>query len=196
MTGPGAAAYAFGPAGPFADRSARYNMSDLTGASRIRGEPPEAATWRRQQKLRSVLLAVIIILAAASLALCAVYLALPDVFYRGVDTLRDQAATLGLVAKPEMPRPPPGLPFATAQAGQALDRAAVLAQSCSRPEGPRGPGRVEVRFHRTGAVKSVELFSPFIGTDVGRCVQKAFNEITVSPYGGTEVIVAKPFTVP
>lgn len=196
MTGPGAAAYAFGPAGPFVERSARYSMSDLTGASRIQDGPPDAASWRRKQKIRSTLLATIMALAAVSLGLCAIYLVLPDVFYRGVDALRDQAIALHLLEKRPDPRPAPGLPFATAQAGQALDRAATLAQSCTRPEGPRGPGRVEVRFHRTGAVQSVELFSPFRGTEVGRCVQKAFYEVTVPSYGGTEVIVAKPFTVP
>lgn len=192
--GPGPA-YAFGAAGPFSDPNVRYPTTDLTGASVIRGQAEDAASWRRRQRVRAFLLGIIIGLASVSLALCAVYLAFPDAFYKGVDALRDQAVTFGLIEK-KVIRLPPGQPFATTQASQALDRAAALVQSCSRPEGPRGAGRVEVRFHRTGAVKSVELSPPFAGTDVGRCVQKAFHELTVPPYGGTEVIVVKPFSVP
>ncbi len=195
QTGPSPAAYAFGAAGPFSDPNVRYPTTDLTGASVIRGQAEDAAIWRRRQRVRGFLLGVIIGLASLSLALCAVYLAFPDAFYKGVDALRDRAVALGLVEK-KVVRLPPGQPFATTQASQALDRAASLVQSCSRPEGPRGAGKVEVRFHRTGAVKSVELSPPFAGTDVGRCVQKAFHELTVPPYGGTEVIVVKPFSVP
>lgn len=193
--GPSPTAYAFGAAGPFSDPNVRYPTTDVTGASVIRGQAEDAAIWRRRQRVRGFLLGVIIGLASLSLALCAIYLAFPDAFYKGVDALRDRAVALGLVEK-KVVRLPPGQPFATTQASQALDRAASLVQSCSRPEGPRGSGKVEVRFHRTGAVKSVELSPPFAGTDVGRCVQKAFLELTVPPYGGTEVIVVKPFSVP
>jgi len=172
-------------------------MSDLTGASRLGTGVPDARTWRRRQALKSTLLVAIVSLAFTSVGLTALYIASPRTFYAGVDKLRDSALVLKLTGQEQDLIPAvAGAPFNTNEASMALDRASSRVASCRTEEGPTGTGRAEVRFFRSGSAQAVQVFPPFAGTDVGRCVQKLFGSIAVSPYGGTEVIVAKAFTVP
>jgi hypothetical protein len=180
----------------FSDRSGRFSLSDLTAASRLGSGVPDARTWRRRQAVKGAVLITIIALAVASLGLTGLYLVSPKHFYAGVDKIRDSDLMHQLFGDKSHSSHAPGVPFNTVEASLALERAAARVASCKTLDGPTGPGRAEVRFFRSGAAQSVQVFPPFAGTEVGRCVEKLFGSIAVSPYGGSEVIVAKTFTIP
>lgn len=88
--------------------------------------------------------------------------------------------------------------FDRVAAKRALDEAAALAQSCRPEQGPRGAGRVQVRYAPSGKVVSVSLLtSKFERTAAGSCVTMVFQRAEVPPFSGAPaVVVNKSFEIP
>lgn len=83
--------------------------------------------------------------------------------------------------------------FDRALAARLLDAAAARARSCA-PAGSELPDRratAHVVFATDGTVSSAELDPPFAGTEVGRCVTRELVRVTLPPFSGEPVAVAK-----
>lgn len=98
-------------------------------------------------------------------------------------------------------KPPPAA--APAAGGAPFDRGAALAalsgvavQSCKKPDGPTGGGKVRVTFEPNGSVSKVEFSEgPFGGTPVGGCILGKFRGARVPAFSGAAVTAAKSFVV-
>lgn len=89
-----------------------------------------------------------------------------------------------------------GPAFDRAAALTALGNAASAAQSCKKPDGPTGSGRVAVTFATTGMVTTANVEGPpFAGTPVGGCVAARFRSAHVPAFSGGTVTVHKSFTI-
>jgi predicted Zn finger-like uncharacterized protein len=107
--------------------------------------------------------------------------------------------------KPAAPAPAAAAPAAAAPAGGDFDRAAALsslsaaasaAQSCKKPDGPTGSGRISITFANSGAATTAQVEGPpFAGTPVGGCVAARFRGVHVPPFGGQPVTVHKTFMI-
>ncbi len=95
------------------------------------------------------------------------------------------------------PPPPSNLgDFNVDAARSALQVAASAAQSCKRPEGPWGTGKVQVTFAPSGrATQAVITGGSFGGTAVGSCVSNVFRRAQVPAFSGRAKTVAKSFTI-
>jgi len=99
------------------------------------------------------------------------------------------------------PRPLPVNParptrdFDRATASHGLIGAARAAQVCRRIPGPTGPGKVKLVFQPGGTVKTATIDPPYDGTPTGECVLKLFVQVTVPPFEGEPVAVAKTFRI-
>jgi len=92
---------------------------------------------------------------------------------------------------------PSGNAFDPNAARLALQAAADQAQSCRPPAGPRGRGRVQVRFEPSGKVSAVWMMTPlFDNTVTGACVLMLFRRATVPEFDGGPEMVIKSFEVP
>jgi predicted Zn finger-like uncharacterized protein len=96
---------------------------------------------------------------------------------------------VGRTAAPETTGPD----FDATAAGKALEDAATTASRCKVPDGPTGPGRVNVKYLPTGRVESAKVSDPYAGTDVGECLLNVFENTRVPAFGGKPVIVGKNF---
>lgn len=70
-----------------------------------------------------------------------------------------------------------------------MKRAALSAETCPdsvTEKAPAGNASVTVVFNNDGHVKTATVSSPYDGTAVGRCVQRAFEAVIVKRYGGPE----------
>jgi predicted Zn finger-like uncharacterized protein len=112
------------------------------------------------------------------------------------------AAALGVPppapAAPKEPAPAAGGSgdFDRAAALSALSAAATAAQSCKKPDGPTGSGRIAVTFANNGQATTANVEGPpFAGTPVGGCVAARFRGTHVPPYGGTPITVHKTFNI-
>jgi predicted Zn finger-like uncharacterized protein len=86
--------------------------------------------------------------------------------------------------------------FDRAAALSALSAAATAAQSCKKPDGPTGSGRIAVTFANNGQATTANVEGPpFAGTPVGGCVAARFRGTHVPPYGGTPITVHKTFNI-
>lgn len=87
--------------------------------------------------------------------------------------------------------------------GAQFDRGAAAAalggidiQGCKKPDGPTGPGHVNVTFAPDGSVASAVVDQgPFPGTAVGGCIAGKFRAAHVPAFGGAAVRVGKSFTL-
>lgn len=87
-----------------------------------------------------------------------------------------------------------GAPFDRGAAAASLG--AVNVQSCKKPDGPTGSGRVEVTFNPDGSAASANIIEgPFPGTPVGGCIAGKFRSARVPAFSGAPVHVKKSFTV-
>ena len=87
-----------------------------------------------------------------------------------------------------------GAPFDRGAAAASLG--AVNVQSCKKPDGPTGSGRVEVTFNPDGSAASANIIEgPFPGTPVGGCIAGKFRGARVPAFSGAPVHVKKSFTV-
>ena len=92
--------------------------------------------------------------------------------------------------------PADGAQFDRAAAMTALGSAAGAAQSCRKPDGPTGSGRIAVTFAPSGAVTSAQVEGPpFAGTAVGGCVAARFRSARVPAFSGGTVTVHKSFSI-
>ena len=83
-------------------------------------------------------------------------------------------------------------PFDKEAAFAALS--AVDVSGCRKDEGPFGEGHVVVTFAPSGAAKVAYADAePFMGTPVGRCVEKSFKKTRVPAFAGEPVSVGKKF---
>ncbi len=88
-------------------------------------------------------------------------------------------------------------------AGAQFDRGAAAAalggidiQGCKKPDGPTGPGHLNVTFAPDGSVASAVVDQgPFPGTAVGGCIAGKFRAAHVPAFGGAAVRVGKSFTL-
>ncbi len=70
------------------------------------------------------------------------------------------------------------------------------------PAGPWGTTTIQVQLGANGHSKGVVVSSPFEGTPTGRCVEKAFSNLTFPPWSGAdtqvdwEVEIVKPADLP
>ena len=55
-------------------------------------------------------------------------------------------------------------------------------------------GKVAITFSPSGAVRSVQMESPFAERDVGSCVLRAMGRAKVSAFEGDPVVVKKSVT--
>jgi len=113
--------------------------------------------------------------------------------------------------KPEAPapvaaapaRPTPAAPaaastadFDRAAALSSLSAAATAAQSCKRPDGPTGGGRITVTFANNGTATTAAVEGPpFAGTPVGGCIAARFRGTRVPPFAGSPMTVHKSFNI-
>jgi hypothetical protein len=74
---------------------------------------------------------------------------------------------------------------------KAVSAAASSASSCG--DSPQS-GKVAITFSPSGAVRSVQMESPFAERDVGSCVLRAMGRAKVSPFEGDPVVVKKSVT--
>jgi predicted Zn finger-like uncharacterized protein len=89
-----------------------------------------------------------------------------------------------------------GADFDRAAAISALSAAATAAQSCKKPDGPTGSGRIAVTFANSGAATTANVEGPpFAGTPVGGCVAARFRGVHVPPFGGAVITVRKTFFI-
>jgi len=95
-----------------------------------------------------------------------------------------------------------GKPSATSDTS-AFDRGAaasaltgVNVQSCAKPDGPTGSGRVKITFAPSGMVTSATTDPPYEGTAVGGCIAGKYRSIHVPPFSGAPVTVSKSFSIP
>ena len=96
--------------------------------------------------------------------------------------------------------PPPAAvsdqPFNMGEAKGKLGAAAASAETCKKPNGPTGTGRVVVTFAPSGAVQSAAITGPpFEGTPTGACVAAHFKAVHVPAFGGSPFAVSKSFTI-
>jgi len=77
-----------------------------------------------------------------------------------------------------------------------LSAAATAVQSCKKPDGPTGQGRIAVTFANNGQATTANLEGPpFAGTPVGGCVAARFRGTHVPAFGGAPVTVHKTFNI-
>jgi hypothetical protein len=76
-------------------------------------------------------------------------------------------------------------------AKSALSTAAAKAGRC---KGPKGEGSVRVKIAPSGKVASVTLTTPALQAAAG-CVEQAFRQATVPPFGGDDKTVYKKFVI-
>jgi hypothetical protein len=82
------------------------------------------------------------------------------------------------------------------EAKAKLGAAATSAQSCKKPDGPVGTGRVVVVFAPSGGAQTATLQGPpFDGTPTGACVAARFRGVHVPPFSGSPFSVTKSFTI-
>jgi hypothetical protein len=74
---------------------------------------------------------------------------------------------------------------------KAVSAAARSSASCG--DSPQS-GKVAITFSPSGAVRSVQMESPFAERDVGSCVLRAMGRAKVSPFEGDPVVVKKSVT--
>jgi predicted Zn finger-like uncharacterized protein len=106
-------------------------------------------------------------------------------------------------AAPAAAAPAPAAPaaggsgdFDRAAALSALSAAATAAQSCKKPDGPTGSGRVAVTFANNGTATTANVEGPpFAGTPVGGCVAARFRSVHIPPFGGSTITVRKTFII-
>lgn len=144
-----------------------------------------------------------IVLAVAALASCTpssvpVHGARPAGDDGGSDAVSDGGSVEAAAdaASGSVGAPPDCEPLSMSALQRAFD--AVDVQSCKRPNGPTGAGRVEIVYvPKTGRVRSAVLQQgPFSGTPEGTCVLAAFRATTVPPFCPAESSkVAKPFVI-
>ena len=97
---------------------------------------------------------------------------------------------------PAAPAAASGADFNRAAALSALSAAASAAQSCKKPDGPTGSGKIAVTFANSGAATTAAVEGPpFAGTPVGGCVAARFRGVHVPPFGGATVTVHKTFII-
>ena len=83
-------------------------------------------------------------------------------------------------------------PFDAEQARVALARAAKNAATCvdvAGPDQPSGKPSVSVTFASNGHSVRAAVPAPFVGTQIGSCVERAFVGIIVPHFEGDEVTV-------
>jgi len=86
--------------------------------------------------------------------------------------------------------------FDRAAAGSILSNTATAAQSCKKPDGPTGSGRVSVTFANNGTATTATIEGPpFAGTAVGGCIAGRFRATRIPPFSGSPVTVHKSFFI-
>ncbi len=112
---------------------------------------------------------------------------------------KDLAAALGEAAGQKPKAPPPAAattdaPFDRGAAAAALGN--INVQSCKKPDGPTGQGRVKVTFAPSGSVQSAAIEgAPFEGTPVGSCVAGKFRGAHIPAFAGSPVTAGKSFNI-
>ena len=90
-----------------------------------------------------------------------------------------------------------------AELPKGLDRKAVAdafesvnLAICKKPKGPTGEGHVVVTFAPTGKATAATVDSPtFARTKVGKCIEKEYGKLKVSPFTGDSVSIGKKFKI-
>jgi hypothetical protein len=86
--------------------------------------------------------------------------------------------------------------FSKEQANQALQAAATEAGGCRQAGDPTGVARVKVTFAPSGRVTSATITGkPFAGTRTGSCIAQKMRLMTVEPFSGEHVTIAKTVTI-
>ncbi len=99
-------------------------------------------------------------------------------------------------AAPAAAAPEADQPFNMGEAKSRLAAAAAAAQSCKKPDGPVGTGRVVVVFGPSGGAQSATITGPpFEGTPTGACVGARFRGVRVPMFSGSPFSVSKSFTI-
>jgi hypothetical protein len=85
-----------------------------------------------------------------------------------------------------------------ARRGQAHGSgAAEHAEQCRPPGGPRGRGRVQVRFDPSGKVGAAWMLTPqFDNTTTASCVLMLFRRAAIPEFEGVPELVVKSFEIP
>jgi hypothetical protein len=92
----------------------------------------------------------------------------------------------------------PGSTFNKQAAKTALDDAAAQAKNCQPQGGPRGAGKVQVRYEPNGKVGAVSILTPaFDNTTTGSCVVMVFRRASIPAFTGSPAVVMnKTFEIP
>ncbi len=97
---------------------------------------------------------------------------------------------------PAAPAPVVEAAFNIGEAKSRLASAAAAAESCKKPGGPIGTGRVVVLFAPSGVAQSATITGPpFEGTPTGACVAGRFRAVRVPAFSGSPFSVAKSFSI-
>lgn len=110
---------------------------------------------------------------------------------------------LGAALQEAAGQKPKPAPAAAAGTDAPFDRGAAAAalggvnvQSCKKPDGPTGTGRVKVTFAPSGSVQTAVIDgAPFEGTPVGSCVAGKFRGARIPAFAGSAVTAGKSFTI-
>ncbi|HWO10543.1 MAG TPA: protein kinase [Polyangiaceae bacterium] len=109
----------------------------------------------------------------------------------------EAVATAGAEAVPTAAATPGGKAFDREAARVALELVATQVKSCRPPGGPRGRGRVQLRFEPSGRVGAAWLMTPqFDNTVAGSCVRMLFRRAIIPEFTGAPVLVTKTFEIP
>jgi predicted Zn finger-like uncharacterized protein len=86
--------------------------------------------------------------------------------------------------------------FDRAAAMSILSNTALAAQSCKKPDGPTGSGKVAVQYANNGLAQTATVEGPpFAGTPVGGCIAARFRATRVPPFTGSSITVHKSFFI-
>jgi len=110
---------------------------------------------------------------------------------------------LGAALQEAAGQKPKAAPAPAAASDAPFDRGAAAAalggvnvQSCKKPDGPTGTGRVKVTFAPNGSVQTAVIDgAPFEGTPVGSCVAGKFRGAHIPAFSGSAVTAGKSFTI-
>jgi hypothetical protein len=78
----------------------------------------------------------------------------------------------------------------------ALGVASTRLAKCAEPDAPSLSGEVLVTFIPSGRVSFVEVKGELRDTPAGACVAQAFRRVTVPPFTGDPVHLARGVTIP
>jgi hypothetical protein len=74
-------------------------------------------------------------------------------------------------------------------ARQVKDNCGAAKDDDGKATGPWGKATIQVELGRNGHSKGITVPEPYAGKPVGKCIEKAFTNLTFPPWGGSDTTV-------